>query len=203
MYVAYIPNEYISNSLSTNWPTTPDQFMALPWSMMIPMTELCSEPMIFPAKRIDPGSLRFRNLSGPGVPVTLEVSDGWGSFVFFLVGGGNAATTISIEYVSRTEMTPQPTASIVSSGTSYPTNTNLMDKVANVQSAMPLGYIDSGDPGFLQGVINEASARFGAMWNGAKYNIGRGLVAGAATVGGTAAVNFVRALNRLNRPRLM
>jgi len=203
IYAAYVPNYYKNSILPVDWPTTPDQIVSLPWSDIYPVMELNTEPVIYPAKRIDPGSLRYRSIEYPASsPNQIETSDGWGSFVFIISGSNAATTSITVEVVYRTEMMPQPTATLISTGTSYPSNTPLMDTVSNLSSVMPLSYIDNDDPGFMTHLINEATTRMKTMWARSSPYIAQSLVAGAAHVGGQLATNFVRYASRGNARRI-
>lgn len=202
LYGAYIPNYYANAVTPTEWPTTPDQIIALPWSVMIPVVDLVTEAQIFPAKRVDIGSTRYRNLGYPTVgPDQMESSDGWGSFIFIVTGGGAAASSLQVEVVYRTEMIPQPTASVISTGSSFPASSAEMDSVSNISSVLPMSYTETSDPGFFEGVVLEAQTRMSNLWSSYGPGLGRQLVAGAFRVGGAMATNYVSSLNRRTNTR--
>lgn len=204
LYCCYVPNLFTNNSgLPQFLPNDPDNIMQLPWSSMYPCTELNAEPIILPAKRVDPGSLRFRNVEWPpAVTPAIENSDGWGSFVFIVVGASAAnPTNFTVEVVYRDEMIPQSNASVINTGTSYPTNTQIMDRTANIQSVLPLSYVEQDSPSFVSSLITEAESRLRNAWSRNRGTLAKIAVAGAAHVGRAVASNWVSNYSS-NRPRL-
>lgn len=159
LYGCYFPNNYSGRSSPGNLPTSPDQILALPWSFIIPCSELNNGAVIFPSRRLDPSSTRYRSCDYPGGVVAvgdIEMADGWGSWVFILTGASTVnATSLLVEFVSRGEYTPKPSV-IFATGTTYPANSREMDKIVNITSEMPTFFNESNSPNFLRSVIGGA-----------------------------------------------
>lgn len=204
LYICYVPNFF--KNLTTpiqSLPTTPDQILSMPWSTAIPITEINDDSFIFPAKRIDPSTYRFRDITMPISNVNqLESSDGWGSFVFCVAGASTTnATTLIVEVVNRMELIPAGTSSLFGTGTTHGPNRQLMDTVTSVSAGLPVAYKDDQPPGFLHSMVAEAVSQISSVWNANRGPLGRYLGAGAAQTGLRLAANFVGTYSR-NRRRI-
>lgn len=191
LYYAYVPNVISpTSSLPSFWPTTPNQLMQLPWSGVIPASELNNDAMIFPSRRVDTASLRFRIPTYPTSALpsgTIETSDGWGSWVFILVGSSGTTTSLLFEAVYRSELAPRGT-SVLGTGSIYPCNTSEMDRVINTSQRLPTGYPEDESPGVISSFLRGANQRFIAD----AYSMGAASAAIGARLVTAGVTNWVR-----------
>jgi hypothetical protein len=149
--------------------------LTLPWSFVIPASELNNDAKILPARRLDTSTTRYRDIAYPGAVVPLgdvDVSDGWGTWVFILSGSSiTDPTSILIEFISRAEIIPKPTA-VFATGTPYPANSREMDEIINISTQLPTIMTESDSPGFLSSIVAGAKARASAL----AYSAGVGMV---------------------------
>lgn len=200
LYGVYLPNTFVNTWFPTGLPTTPDRILALPWSFVVPASELNNGAIICPSRRLDPSTTRYRAVGYPNAVAPLgevDASDGWGTWVFILTGCGTLnPTSLLFEYVSRGEYTPSPTA-IFATGTVYPACTPLMDAVVNITSEMPTTIAESDQPGVMDGIVRNLMGHASNLARRLGAAAGHGFLAGAASTAGryivrSAPSNWVR-----------
>lgn len=147
LYVGYYPNNYDGATTDLQQPpSTPDQILSLPWSFTVPLVELNEQPIIMTGKRLDPTSQQYTPINYPTASIAgINTGDGWGSWFFILTGGGNATTTLSVEFISRNELIPRGNSVMYGTGMPAPCDSRLFDTSINIQQVAPDYYIDSQD----------------------------------------------------------
>jgi hypothetical protein len=146
LYIALIPDDYVG-TLSSDWPTTADQFAQSLWHMVVPIAKLVDEPLVIAGKRTDNGSYRYRPIGTVPANVTtnsVEGSSGWSSIMVYAAGAPASTVPILIEYVSNLECIPTSRGLVPGlASTVSPVDRPQIDAAKCVDAAAPVGFFEN------------------------------------------------------------
>jgi len=121
LLVCHVPQDLESDAAGfTSFPNSDQAVIDLPISQEIALSELCEDGLIVTGRRVDDGSLRFRDVAYPAnASPYAETNTGWAAIVFVFVGA-STQPVVEFEWIALVEGLQKGTSATNMVGTTVP-----------------------------------------------------------------------------------